>query len=576
MNKFLDESSILKVILVISIGILSLCIIYNYFYEDSDYVTDLHKEDKIIPLLSMDPPEEGTYQPYLDFWNDLDELNASNWGYNEWREHIVFKTFGFNEENLSDVIKNDSLYENNIHISTLYVWGNYNESLSELEAANLKNQIIHDTVKIDSFYFSKLDDEELRLFINISVKSTSSVKYAADNLKVYLRSEDSGGNWYSISGDHYVKIFDEFGLNFLDINRTDPHPQIHTVGPLILNTNTIENDVSIKAIVEYYTNDIMKFETTKTDNFDIIDDDIETPVINSVSIINSPIYDGYDYIEFEITAQDDSGISELFIDLNGTKYYANAGEYNISIPNPKTTGIYDYTVVAVDGDDDRVKDQLNTTLSSSFSVVDDDLDDPIINSVTIINSPIFDAYDYIEFEISTQDASGIAELYIELDGTKYYANAGEYNISVPNPRNLGVYNYTVVAVDGDMDRSGDQSSNSTSSSFYILDDDEDAPVINSVTIVNFPIYDEYDYIEFEISVQDASGIAELYIELDGTKYYANAGEYNISVPNPRNLGVYNYTVVAVDGDMDRSGDQSSNSTSSSFTVLDDDEDAPVI
>ena len=130
--------------------------------------------------------ESYNYTPYQEFWKGVYEQNASDWNYQEWRHYIIVQTYDTNESELADEIKNDSLFENNIHILTLYVWGMYNGSLSQTDIDNLKNQLIHNTVEIDRITVSRHDDVELTMNVYISVKSTPSMIYVADRLRIYL------------------------------------------------------------------------------------------------------------------------------------------------------------------------------------------------------------------------------------------------------------------------------------------------------------------------------------------------------------------------------------------------------
>ncbi len=130
-------------------------------------------------------------------------------------------------------------------------------------------------------------------------------------------------------------------------------------------------------------------------SFKIFDDDVNCPIFSDLCILNAPIYDCYDYIIFEIMAEDESGIAELFIDFINTRYYHDDESIQIQIPNPRVPGIYEFSAVAIDNDSEYGQDQLNTTISSSFEIFDDDITPPEII--------ISENEDYFDLEVIDND-----------------------------------------------------------------------------------------------------------------------------------------------------------------------------
>jgi len=213
--------------------------------------------------------------------------------------------------------------------------------------------------------------------------------------------------------------------------------------------------------------------------------------------------------------------------------------------------------------------------SSTLNIIDDDILPPTFSEINILNSPIFDDYDEIEFEVIVEDASGIADLYINFLGYDYFDEDGDHQIFIPNPSFPGEYSFNVIAIDGDTDRNNDQLRTTIYSSVVILDDDNNTPICGDVCIVNAPIYDDYDHVIFEFNVEDPSGISELYIEFMESKYYPNEAD-QILVPNPRIPGIYDFSAVAIDADLDHEGDQLNTTINSNFEVFDDDITPPEI
>ena len=208
----------------------------------------------------------------------------------------------------------------------------------------------------------------------------------------------------------------------------------------------------------------------------IKDDDISAPIISDINIINSPVYDGYENINFEIIAEDDSGIETLYINILGNDYFDDDNNFQISIPNPSMIGDYSFNVIAIDGDTDRDNDQLSTVMYSSFEILDDDNNTPICKDICIVNSPIYDAYDYVIFEFMAEDPSGISELYIDFLENEYFLDENN-QIIIPNPRTPGEYEFSAIAIDADTDYQGDQLNTTINSHFEVLDDDLTPPQI---------------------------------------------------------------------------------------------------
>ena len=113
----------------------------------------------------------SSYQKFQKFWTDVYAQDALNWSYLDWRNYIILQIYGNSEDNLNNTIINDPLFENNIDIFTIYVMGKYNNSLTGEDITNLKSQLIHNTVHIGDILYSKLDDDKLKLYVNVDVES---------------------------------------------------------------------------------------------------------------------------------------------------------------------------------------------------------------------------------------------------------------------------------------------------------------------------------------------------------------------------------------------------------------------
>jgi len=312
----------------------------------------------------------------------------------------------------------------------------------------------------------------------------------------------------------------------------------------------------------YWTRDF------KHSNLKIIDDDILPPTFSDINILNSPIYDDYDEIEFEVLVEDDSGIADLYINFLGSDYFDEDDDHQIFIPNPSLPGEYSFNVIAIDGDTDRNNDQLRTTIYSSVVILDDDNNTPICGDVCIVNAPIYDDYDYVIFEFNVEDPSGISELYIEFMESKYYPNEDDQML-VPNPRIPGLYDFSAVAIDADMDHPGDQLNTTINSFFEVFDDDITPPeiticeneigwdisiidndgIIDSKATGNYLLKDQYD------NIID-TGI----IEEEETNYHIDKKLICLKI------GTYTLKVEAKNNDIEWQGDEETSTATKEITI----------
>ncbi|MHA2430163.1 MAG: hypothetical protein ACXACC_03915 [Promethearchaeota archaeon] len=187
----------------------------------------------------------------------------------------------------------------------------------------------------------------------------------------------------------------ELSIDFLGNLYIDEDKDNHIAIP----NPAVPGEYSLDVIAKDADNDREgdQLSSTLYSSFKIFDDDVNCPILSEVCIINAPIYDSYDYIIFEILAEDESGIAEMFIAFIDSRYYNETVQ--IRVPNPRVPGIYDFTAVAVDNDSEYGQDQLNTTIASSFEIYDDDITPPQIT--------IYENED--SFDLSIVDDDGITD-----------------------------------------------------------------------------------------------------------------------------------------------------------------------
>ncbi|MFX0056935.1 MAG: hypothetical protein ACFE8J_01400 [Candidatus Heimdallarchaeota archaeon] len=196
----------------------------------------------------------------------------------------------------------------------------------------------------------------------------------------------------------------------------------------------------------------------KQSDLKIIDDDIVPPKISEISILNSPIYDNYDNIIFDLIAEDQSGISELYIEFMENEYYFNENG-QIVIPNPRFPGSYNLFAIAVDADIDREGDKLITIVESNFEVYDDDITPPQIiisedesgwNISISDDDGITDSIASGNFSLNDQDGNILATGVILQEGNSCYISKEVI------PLKIGVYTLEVYATNNDLEWLGDE------------------------------------------------------------------------------------------------------------------------
>ncbi|MFX0104912.1 MAG: hypothetical protein ACFE75_05435, partial [Candidatus Hodarchaeota archaeon] len=191
----------------------------------------------------------------------------------------------------------------------------------------------------------------------------------------------------------------------------------------------------------------------------IIDDDDEGPIIKSVNITNNRVYDHYEFIIIDVLAEDKSGISELFIEFNNIWYYDDNGDGQFFIENPRTPGIYNFSVVVIDADNDREGDHETTQVILSFEVFDDDITPP----------NIYLYYENYNYQISILDNDGMIDSkatgeYHLIDEEGMILESGimsleDFKYLITIPLKPGNYTLEVYSTNNDIEWEGDEEFN---------------------------------------------------------------------------------------------------------------------
>ncbi|MFW9785297.1 MAG: hypothetical protein ACFFFB_23660, partial [Candidatus Heimdallarchaeota archaeon] len=234
---------------------------------------------------------------------------------------------------------------------------------------------------------------------------------------------------------------------------------------------------------------------------------------------------------------------------------------------PNNLGSYKFVFTASDGDIDRADDVLYSTITIWINITDDDEEGPLIKNFQIINNIVYDYYGLLIIEVLVEDNSGISELFIEFNDVLFYDDDGDNLILIEN---LGIpgclYNLTIVAIDADNDREGDQQTTKISSIFEVVDDDATPP----------KAYLCYDGFNYQIFILDDDGTVDSqatgeYFLYDEEGVILQSGiisqEYvNYTINIPLKPGNYNLEVYSTNNDNDWEGDEEFHTESFSINV----------
>ncbi|MFW9849910.1 MAG: fibronectin type III domain-containing protein, partial [Candidatus Thorarchaeota archaeon] len=215
-----------------------------------------------------------------------------------------------------------------------------------------------------------------------------------------------------------------------------------------------------------------------------------------------------------VNAWDASGLSQ---DPSGTYYLTS------------DLGEQSFTFSAVDADEDRVGDQLSTSVTVTIDIIDDDTTLPLIEIEYLGGDGTDQSPGYFAWAISDSDDgiggdadSGFSEIqiiisYTSPDGLSDYtltlpaSESGEWYL----PSDLGTYSIYILARDNDDDRTLALDSLTAMMSIEqeIVDDDTEPPALTDLMISET---DSLIIISFNAS--DYSGISDVDIQFDGKSF----------------------------------------------------------
>jgi len=269
--------------------------------------------------------------------------------------------------------------------------------------------------------------------------------------------------------------------------------------------------------------------TTEYFSLTITDDDPDAPIIT-----------------YEYTGNyfDENAGQVIFSVSDASGYTITSGQLINDLDNTKIGIVQTFNIEVIDNDNDRLGDELSSSLSVSITIEDDDTEAPII---TI---EYFGGYTDGEAGYLLVTASDNVGLAIDPSGT-YYLDPSIINV---------VQEFSFTAIDNDEDRLGDSLSTTEIYSITLTDDDTEAPTID---IYYYGGYTDADAGYIQVIASDNMGLS---VDPSGIYY----------IDNTLIGTLQEWTFEAIDNDEDRAGDSLSTIDTFSITILDDDTEAPMI
>nr|MDO8112626.1 hypothetical protein [Candidatus Sigynarchaeota archaeon] len=271
--------------------------------------------------------------------------------------------------------------------------------------------------------------------------------------------------WYTgdyTDGNPGSIVVDASDVSGLLVDPSGVYPVNAAPGTCLFSFTAIEADD------DGWTGDAL--DTTISFNITIVDDDNESPTI--YGYYTGDFTDGNPGYVI-VLANDSSGLT---VDPSGIYPVANLiGLQQI------------FTFTAIDADDDRPGDQLETTVTFNVTLVDDDIDCPLINSV-IYPATVYDNQSDFLVAINASDYSGINEIIISMPSVNYYATlaSGIWYVSIPTPV-VGNYWFTVIVFDADNDSLGDYLVTTGNYTFEVLQSSVIGSLELSIDVLGFAL-----------------------------------------------------------------------------------------
>ncbi|MGC4006025.1 MAG: hypothetical protein QM811_24050 [Pirellulales bacterium] len=340
-------------------------------------------------------------------------------------------------------------------------------------------------------------------------------------------------------------------------------------------------------------------------NVDVIDDDTATPTVTFGGPASVSSQTDNEAQNLDVRLVDASGIrnATFRVTRNGEVYLERGlpitvrpTSYEFSYAfNDAPPGVYVFTVIVNDADEDRSGDSLQTTATHTLTLTDDDTTAPTL--VVSGNSAFTDAQT-VNFDITAGDASGIGPVTVQILKDGIIRSTQQFSPQNGVPTNFiptgslatdfgfGQYTVTVSVADRDNDRPGDAlTTTNTSYSFTLNDDDAAGPTLS---VTGNATFTDAQSVSFNVLATDASGIplATVTIFKGSTTVFTRTYEPTSGVPfnvNAGNLaatyglGAYQVAITARDGDNDRENDVSTSTyTTYAFSIVDDDTTGPTV
>jgi len=271
----------------------------------------------------------------------------------------------------------------------------------------------------------------------------------------------------------------------------------------------------------------------------------------SISVIDNGIPNLFNVVEsadplelggtetFSVNITDLSSLSGVWITIDSQSFNLTQSGVEIwtnSSWTPSTTGVFPYTIYAVDA-----SGNLNTTIGS-ISVVDSivptwsnliESADPLPlgqNETIFINA----------FDIG---GSGILEVLIEYEGSNHsmtFIGGNSWRYSLWKPGSVGNYQYEIFI------RDNSENWNSTIGDITVIA--SSGPTLENI-LIEFDPLELGDTVLIQIDANDSDGVHYVQIEINGTRYnmtYVTGNTYEYSNWIPTTIGNQEFTIYSND------------------------------
>ncbi|WP_066224096.1 fibronectin type III domain-containing protein [Formosa haliotis] len=282
----------------------------------------------------------------------------------------------------------------------------------------------------------------------------------------------------------------------------------------------------------------------------------ETPPSIPAGLVSSNITSNSLDLSWSVST-DNVGVTDYEVFMDGISQGLSSGLLTQSITGLSPNTSYSFTVLAVDGSGNR------SGQSTGLTVTTLELLDEVPPSIPtgLVSSNITSNSLDLSWSAST-DNVGVTDYEVFMDGISQGLSSGLLTQSITGLSPNTSYSFTVLAVDGSGNRSG-QSTGLTVATLELLDE---TPPSIPIGLVSSNITSNSLDLSWSAST-DNVGVTDYEVFMDGISQGLSGGLLTQSITGLSPNTSYSFTVLAVDGSGNRSG-QSTGLTVATLELLD--------